>query len=133
MNFNYLMDLILNPIFSTIFVCIIARHKTLTDRLPIQIYINKIQTRITFKARAGYCLEYLHLKRRNYLEVLKVRQTKAYGYNVLQQEITEALLVYFNVLNNQYQHKSRVLCTSASNKAFSQLLNIIQKYLFRNI
>ena len=105
----------------------------MTDRLPIQIYINKIQTRITFKARAGYCLEYLHLKRRNYLEVLKVRQTKAYDYNVLQQEITEALLVYFNVLNNQYQHKSRVLCTSASNKAFSQLLNIIQKHLFRNI
>ena len=33
--------------------------KTVTDNLPIKIYINKIDFRIIFKVKAEYCLEVL--------------------------------------------------------------------------
>ena len=33
--------------------------KTVTDNLPIRIYINKIDFRIIFKVKAEYCLEVL--------------------------------------------------------------------------
>ena len=33
--------------------------KSVTDNLPIRIYINKIDFRIIFKVKAGYCLEVL--------------------------------------------------------------------------
>ena len=33
--------------------------KTVTDNLPIRIYINKIDFRIIFKVKAGYCLDVL--------------------------------------------------------------------------
>ena len=34
------------------------------------------------------------------------------------------MLTHCNVVNNHYQHDSRVLCTFAPNKLFGQLLNI---------
>ena len=36
-------------------------------------------------------------------------------------EITEVVLVLCNILNNDYQHDLRVLCTFFPNKAFGQL------------
>ena len=38
---------------------IINKHETVTSNLPIMIYINKIENRITFKIKAGYYLELL--------------------------------------------------------------------------
>ena len=46
------------------------------------------------------------------------------GKNVLQLEIVEAVLVYCNLVKNDYQHKSKVLFTFVPNKEFGQLLNI---------
>ena len=46
------------------------------------------------------------------------------GENELQQEHTEVVLVKCNIVNNQYQHDSRVLCTFVPNKSFGQQLNI---------
>ena len=42
-------------------------------------------------------------------------------------EITEVVLIHFNVVNNSYQQNSRVLYTFVSNKPYGQLLNISLK------
>ena len=49
------------------------------------------------------------------------------GQNLPHLEITEAVLVYFNIVNNSYQQDSRILYTFVPNKSFGQLLNISPK------
>ena len=46
------------------------------------------------------------------------------GENFPNFEITEAVLVHPNFVNNDYQHDPRVLYTFVPNKSFSQLLDI---------
>ena len=38
---------------------IIKKHETLTENLPVQIYVNRIKNRIVFKIKMGYKLELL--------------------------------------------------------------------------
>ena len=45
-------------------------------------------------------------------------------------EITEVVLIRFNVVNNSYQQSSRVLYTFVPNKSFGQLLDIHLKILY---
>ena len=42
-------------------------------------------------------------------------------------EITEVVLVHFNIISNDYQQDSRVLYTFFPNKPFGQLLDILPK------
>ena len=44
--------------------------------------------------------------------------------NVPNLEITEIVLIHCNIIDNNYQRNSRVLCTFVPNKLFSQLLDI---------
>ena len=46
------------------------------------------------------------------------------GENVPHLEITEVVLVHFNMVNNDYQQDSRVLYSLVPNKSFSSLLGI---------
>ena len=46
------------------------------------------------------------------------------GKNVPHLEITEVILVHCNMVNNYYQHDSRVLYTFVPNKSFGSLLDI---------
>ena len=46
------------------------------------------------------------------------------GENVPYPEITEVVLVHCNMVNNDYQHNSRVLYTFIPNKSFGSLLDI---------
>ena len=46
------------------------------------------------------------------------------GENVPHLEITEAVLIHFNIDNIHYQQSVRVLYTFVSNKSFGQLLGI---------
>ena len=46
------------------------------------------------------------------------------GENVPPLEITEAILAYCNIVNNDYQQDSRVLYTFVPNKPFGSLLEI---------
>ena len=39
-------------------------------------------------------------------------------------EITEVVLINFNIINNDYKHNSRVLYTFVPNKSFGQLLDV---------
>ena len=63
-NFNYLMDFILYQILHQqyYFQYICKKHETLTNKSSVQIYVNKIQNKITFKIKSGYYLELLTLK-----------------------------------------------------------------------
>ena len=47
--------------------------------------------------------------------------------NVPRLEITEVVLIYCNIGNNDYQQASRVLCTFILNKSCGQLLDISPK------
>ena len=46
------------------------------------------------------------------------------GENVPHLEIVELVLVHFNLVNNGYQHDSRILFTFVPNKSFGSLLEI---------
>ena len=50
------------------------------------------------------------------------------GENLCHLEITEVVLVHSNIVNNDYQHDSRVLYTFVPNKSFGQLLDISPKF-----
>ena len=47
------------------------------------------------------------------------------GKKVPNLEITEVVLVYCNIVNNEYHQDSRVLFTFVPSKSFGQLLNMI--------
>ena len=49
------------------------------------------------------------------------------GENVPHLEITEVVLVFCNIVNNEYQQDSRVLYTFILNKLFDQILDISPK------
>ena len=51
------------------------------------------------------------------------------GENVPHLEITEVVLVHCNMVNNDYQHDSRVLYTFVPIKSFGSLLDISQLFL----
>ena len=42
-----------------IFKCIIKKHKTVTDNLPIRINVNQIEDKITVRIKTGYYLKHL--------------------------------------------------------------------------
>ena len=53
--------------------------------------------------------------------------------NVPHLEITEVVLVHFNIVNSDYQQDSRVLYTFTPNESFDQLLDVSSKNcIFKN-
>ena len=90
-----------------------------------QIYINKVENRITFKIKDGYSLKLLAKETMKLLGSTENKITKdKHGENVPHLEITEVLLVYCNMVNNNYQQDSRVLYTFVPNKPFGSLVDI---------
>ena len=104
---------------------ILKKHGENTDKPSIQIYVNKITNRIAFKIKKGYSLKLLTKETRKVLGSIKNKITKdKNGENVPHLEITEVVLVHCNIVNNDYQHDSRVLYTFVPNKSFGSLLDI---------
>ena len=107
------------------FQYILKKHGENTDKPSIQIYVNKIKNRITFKIKKGYSLEHLTKETMKLLGSTKNKITKdTQGENIPHLEITEVVLVHCNMVNNDYQHDSRVLYTFVPNKSFGRLLDI---------
>ena len=74
------------------------------DKPSIQIYVNKIENRITFKIKDGYSLELLTKETMKLLGSTENKITKEKkGENVPYLEITEVVLVHCNIVNNDYQ------------------------------
>ena len=86
------------------FEYILKKHGKNTDKPSIQIYVNKIENRITFKIKNGYSLELLTKETMKLLGSTKNKITKdKNGENVPHLEITEVVLVHCNIVNNDYQ------------------------------
>ena len=104
---------------------ILKKHRENANKPSVQIYVNKIENRITFKMKKGYTLELLTKETMKLLGSTENKMTKdKNGKNVPHLEITEVVLVHCNVVNNDYQQDSRVLCTFVPNKSFGSLLEI---------
>ena len=92
------------------------------------MYVNKMETRITFKIKTRSCLELLTSETMKLLGSTKGKITKnENSENVPHLEITEVVLIRCNIDNNDYQHDSRVSYTFVPNKSFDQL-NILPNY-----
>ena len=101
------------------------KHGENTDKLSIQIYVNKIENRITFKIKNGYNLELLTKETWKLLGSTESKITKDKNGEIVQHlKITEVLLVHCNIVNNDYPQNSQVLYTFVPNKSFGSLLDI---------
>ena len=105
------------------FKYISKKHGEDIDKPSVQIYVNKIENRVTFKIKNGYSLELLTPETMKLLGSTENKITKD-SENVPHLEITEVVLVHCNIVNNDYQQDSRVLYTFVPNKPFGSLLEI---------
>ena len=89
----------------------IKKHETITDtdNPPVQIYVNKIKSRIVFKIKTGYKLELLSEETMQLLGSSKkdIDKNKD-GEVVARLEAVEVVLVHCNFVNNNYQQASKV-------------------------
>ena len=107
------------------FEYILKKHGKNVDKPSVQIYVNKLENRVTFKIRNGYSLELLTPETMKLLGSTKNKITKdKNGENVPNLEITEVVLIHCNIVNNDYQRDSRVLYTFVPSKPFGSLLEV---------
>ena len=119
------MDHILYQIFEIVSNTFKKKHGENTNKPSVQIYVNQIENRITFKIKSGYSLELSTPETMKLLGSSKNKITKnKNGENVPHLQITEVILVHCNMVNNDYQQDSRVLYTFVPNKPFGTLLGI---------
>ena len=85
------------------FEYILKKHGENTDKPSVQIYVNKIENRVTFKIKNGYSLELLTPETMKLLGSTENKITKdKNGENVPHLEITEVVLVHCNIANNDF-------------------------------
>ena len=102
------------------FKFVTKKHETLTENPPVQICPNKIKNRIVFKKKIGYKLELLTPETMKLLGSTKKDVYKdKNGKIVPKLESVEVVLVHCNLVENDYQHTSKVLF-----KEFGQLISI---------
>ena len=107
------------------FEYILKKHRENTDKPSIQIYIKKIENRITFKIKNWYSLELLTKETMKLLGSTENKITKdKNGENAPHLERAEVVLVHCDIVNNDYQQNSRVLHTFVPNKSFGSLLDV---------
>ena len=107
------------------FEYILKKHGEDIDKPSVQIYVNKIENRVTFKFKNGYSLELLTSETMKLPGSTENKITKdKNSENVPHFEITEVVLVHCNIVNDDYQQDSRVLYTFVPNKPFGSLLEI---------
>ena len=104
------------------FEYILNKHGLKTVNRSIKIYLNEIETRITFNIKTRYYRELLTPETMKLLGNIKNEIAKnKNGENVPHLEITEVVLIHGNFINNSYQQNSRVLYTFVPNKLLDQL------------
>ena len=104
---------------------IIKKHKKLTTIHPILVYISITNNRLVFKIKDGYKLELQTPETMKLFGSKKksIDKTKN-AENVPSLEVVEIVLVQCNLVDNQYQRKSEVLCTFSPNKSCVYLSNV---------
>ena len=92
------------------FEYILKKHGEDIDKPSVQIYVNKIENRVTFKIKNGYSLELLTPETMKLLGSTENKITKdKNSENMLYLEIAKVILVQCIIVNNDYQQDSRVL------------------------
>ena len=87
--------------------------------------VNKIEKRVTFKIKNRYSIELLTPHAMKLLGSTKNKITKdKNGENVPHLEITEVVLVHYNIVNNDYLQDLRVLYRFIPDKPFGSLLKV---------
>ena len=82
---------------------ILKKHGENTDKPSVQIYVNKIENRVTFKIKNGYSLELLTPETMKLLGSTENKITEdKNGENVSHLETAEVVLVHCNIVNNNY-------------------------------
>ena len=107
------------------FEYILEKHGEDIDEPSVQICVNKIENRITFKIKNVYSLdlltpEIMELLGSNENKITKDKNSE----NVPHLQIIEVVLVHCDIANNNYQQDSRILYTFVLNKPFGSLLEI---------
>ena len=78
-----------------------------------------------FKIKSGYYLKLLTSETMKLLGSTERKITKdKNGENVPHLEVVQLVLVHCNLVNNDYQQDSRILCTFVPNKTFGSFLEI---------
>ena len=104
---------------------ILKSHNENVGNPSIRIYVNRTENRIMFKIKNEYYLELLAPETMKLLGNTESKITKdKNGENVPHLEITELILVHFNLVNNDYQQNSKKLYTFVPKKLFGSLLEI---------
>ena len=99
----------------------------MTDNPSLTIYVDKIEIKFRFEITAGYYFEILTHETLQWLGSSKNKITKQKNGKNVCLEITELVLVHFKIVNNVYQHDSRVLHMFIPNISFCQLSDISPK------
>ena len=100
----------------------------MNDDLPIRVFVNKRENRITYKIKTGYHFKLLTLETMKLIGCTKNKiNNDEYFENLSHLEITEVVLVNSNIISNGYKHDLRILYTFVPKKLFGQLLNISPK------
>ena len=110
----------------------LKKRETVTVNLSIRRYVNEKENRTSFKIKTGYYFKLLSPETMKLLGITKSKITKdENGETVPHLENTEIVLIYCNIINNDYQQDSRVLYTFVANKLFGQLPDIsTKKFMF---
>ena len=104
---------------------ILKKHSESVDDPSIEIFVSKNENRITFKIKKGCYLELLAPETMKLLGSTESKITgEKNGENVPHLEIVELLLIHCNIVNINYQQKSRILYIFVPNKPFGSLLEI---------
>ena len=119
------------PAIQIYFEYIIKKHEIIADTAPILIYANNVINRIVFKIKTGYKLELLSKETMKLLgSTSSIIDKDKNSDTVPKLENVEVVLVHCNLVNNNYQHASRVLFTFVPNKQYGQLISISPHSLF---
>ena len=114
------------------FEAIFKKHGESVDNPSIEIYVSKIENRVTFLIKNGYYLELLTPETTKLLGNTESKITgEKNSKNVPHLEIVALVLVHCNFVNNIYQQNSRILYTFVPNRPFGSLLEISpSSYIF---
>ena len=85
------------------FEYILKKHSESVDDPSVEIYVNQIENRVTFKIKNGYYLELLTPETMKLFGSTESKITKdKSGENVPHLEIVELVLIHCNIVNNNY-------------------------------
>ena len=107
------------------FEYIIKKHEAIAVVSPLLIYVNEINNRIVSKIKSGYKLELLSKEAMKLLGSTSNSIDKDKNSELVPKlESVDIVLVHCNLVNNSYQHASKVLFTFVSNKKYGQLITV---------